>query len=177
MRALEYGRRMALAGLALAPFNRAWAGPRAAALVKSVDDVEGITWLRDKATPKTPIRTIAFLYMGTKPGAAPWLRFKVQYWGESWLFVEKAIIVIDGVRQPEIQGKWDRDHSAGSVWEYRDLGVSAASAPVLKAMAAAARVVIRFEGRRSYSDYKVPAGELQAIGRMIAAFEELGGKW
>lgn len=144
-------------------------------LAKSFDDVEKIAWYRDKTTPKVPLGKSVFAYIGSK-GTQHWLRIKIQYAASDWLFVERALVVVDGNKRGQITGSWDRDHSSGTVWESLDLKVSAENIAVVRAMANAKSVTIRFEGRKHYSDFKVPARDLKAIQNVLAAFDSTGSK-
>lgn len=171
-------RRRFVIGAAGVLSGAAFAGPATSAagkMVTMVDSVEKITWYRDKATPKIPLRSIAFLYMGRKT-AAPWLQFKVQYWGDNWLFVEKAVFVVDGEKRGEVAGRWERDNGSGSVWEQLDTAVSSSNLPTIKRLAEAKSLLIRFEGRKYYKDFKVPAADIVAMRNVLAAFDEMGGK-
>lgn len=149
--------------------------PALALLSKSVDEVEKVTWYRDKTTPKTPMGNAVYLYVGAK-GDKTWLRVVMQYSGSSWLFAEKAAVVVDGDKRGEYGGRWARDNAAGRVWETLDLQVDGGGIAVIRAMANGKAVTIRFQGRQYISDYKIPAKELTAMKNVLAGFHELGGK-
>ena len=147
-----------------------------AGMAKQVDKIENITWYRDKATPGVPLRTIAYLYMGEQNGSS-WLRLKVQYWANTWLFVDRALIVVDGEKRGELSGPWKRDNGSGSIWEWLDLAVNGQNSGVVKAMAGAKAVTIRFYGDRGYIDHKMSAADLKALSNMVKAYEALGGTY
>lgn len=147
-----------------------------AGMRKKVDKIERITWYRDAATPEASLRTTAYLYMGEQYGLS-WLRLHVQYWADTWLFVDRALIVVDGEKRGELTGSWKRDNGSGSIWEYLDLMVTGQNSGVIKAMAGAKEVTIRFYGSKGYFDYKLPPAEVRAMANMVKAFEALGGKY
>lgn len=147
-----------------------------AGMSKKVDAVEKISWYRDKATPSIPLRTITYLYMGEQNGSS-WLRLHVQYWADTWLFVDRALIVVDGEKRGELTGPWKRDNASGSIWETLDLAVNRQNSGVVKAMAGAKAVTIRFYGNRGYYDHKMSASDLKAVANMVKAYEALGGTY
>lgn len=148
-------------------------GPAVAAMQKRVDDIEKVTWYQDKSTTKYQNVNSAHIYMGDR-GEAPWLRMSLQYAGSSWLFIKKATIVIDGTKRGEIGGTWQRDNSS-TVWEWLDAPVTAENIQLVRDMANAKKVVIRFDGQQYYKDREIPAAELKAMRNVLAAYKELGG--
>jgi hypothetical protein len=145
-----------------------------AAMRKSHDDVEGITWYHDKSSPGFNNVNALFLYIGEKRGDQ-WLRLRIQYKAEDWLFVERVVIAADDARYTISEGPWERDHST-EIWEWLDYTPSAADLAMLRQVADAKRVVIRYEGKQYRNDWVLPDTHKQAIKRVLAAYAALGGK-
>src|SRR5690554_2505874 len=59
------------------------------------DDIKDITWYYDKGTPVYSDNNNLHLYMGKSKEGSPWLRFKIQYTSDSWLFIENYTIKTD----------------------------------------------------------------------------------
>src|ERR1035437_4602818 len=84
------------------------------------DDIEGITWYSPDAADG--YKTAMYLYIGKKGTGEPWLRWKIRYYGDNWLFIRKYRIKIDQedakTLLPTEQIKHDTGN--GSVWEIFD---------------------------------------------------------
>lgn len=148
-------------------------GKAVAAMAKSYDDVEKITWYRDRSSPDGVWRTGVYLYIGDKNDRA-WLRLKAQYAAENWLFVRRALFVIDGDKAGMLTGSWQRDNSS-SIFEWLDVEMSAEQMHLLRQLLVAKAVTVRFEGDKYFKDYKLTAAELKALKSVVAAYKELGG--
>lgn len=146
-----------------------------AALAKKEDKIDGITWYRDKSSPQHQNSNAAFLYIG-KPAVGPsWLRLTIRYEADDWLFIQTATIVVDGVKQGVVGGRWLRDHARGRVWEWSDTAIKPEQIKMFSAMANAKAVVIRYEGSKYTVDRAVKAQELAAMRQVLKAYAELGG--
>jgi len=143
-----------------------------ARLKTKVDKIEGITWYYDKSTPRPALNSILYGYIGRATGS-PSLRVYIQYSGETWLFVHKALIVADD-RRFEVNGKWSTD-SYTKVWEWNDHLAGPEQMEMLKAVASSKKTTIRFYGRQYVDDRTVTSSEKTAIKNILEGYAALGG--
>ena len=153
-------------------------------LESSYDKIEKITWYKDKY-----LNSVAYalksegpsrieLYMGKMKEGLPWLRFKIKYYGDDWVFLENYIIYIDGQKHILIPPvKPEKDNYGGSVWESNDLPVTEEIKQIIKKVISSKEAIIRYIGQNSGFDYVITKVEKDAIRNVIDGFEALGGKF
>lgn len=120
------------------------------------------------------LRSEAKLYIGAGEGKV-WLRFKVKYYDDDWLFVDSYKIAADEYRWQSPKLKFQRDHASGSVWEWVDVSAGAKEIEVATALASSASSTIRFQGAQYYSDKKLEDDQKQAIKIILNIFKEMSG--
>lgn len=103
------------------------------------------------------------------------LRLIVQYFGDDWLFVNRAWTRISNMSVDLPLSTWERDNSGGKVWEWSDSRVSGDSLITVKALLETKNPVIRFEGQQYYKDFKPSPEQLQAMRKVLAAYEAATG--
>jgi hypothetical protein len=137
------------------------------------DDVEHDTFFQSRSAPAGggPY-TYAKLYIGRSDSGQVWLRTRLQYGGDDWIFFERIKFSIDGVTSPEqklgfFQVK--RDNQAGSVWEWVDLQVPDEAVPIFDAMAKGNKVVVRFDGKYRH-DLTLSAAAKQSLADMLELY-------
>jgi hypothetical protein len=141
------------------------------------DNVEGITW----HTPKKEYdgyKTATYMYIGVPDKGDPFLRLKIRYYGDDWIFIKRYIIKIDD--RPAISllpsSSVSRDNSGGSVWEVFDEPASIHS-NILNQIMFADNVTIRMKGDSNYEDVDLTREEMNNFGNIILLYRYLGGKW
>jgi hypothetical protein len=84
------------------------------------DDIEGTTWY--SPDPADNYKTAVYLYIGQKQTGEPWLRWKIRYYGEDWLFIRRYRVKIDDAEAVTVLPTKEikRENSGGSVWETFD---------------------------------------------------------
>ena len=147
----------------------------AARMKTSLDEVRGITWYKDRETPV--LGSFVALYFGDfkTSGLGP-LRFKAQFEGDDWLFVSNMSIKADEQVFPLDVAEWTRDNGSSLVWEWADVDVDARLLKVVKAMLAAKKTIIRFNGAKYYKDHVLAASERSSMNAVLTAYMNLGGK-
>ncbi|WP_461527599.1 zinc ribbon domain-containing protein [Prosthecobacter sp.] len=146
-------------------------------LVAHKDEVEGITWYKHKESPKSDASKAIFAYIGKKEGSL-WLRMKITYTADDWLFIKNFTFNIDGTSYSlPISYFRDRksDNSGGKIWEWVDLMVDAESFALLNKVSRSSRTILRYEGQQYYSDRVVSSSEKLIIQQILTAFSALGG--
>lgn len=120
------------------------------------------------------LRSEAKLYIGIKESKV-WMRFKVKYYGDDWLFVSGYKVAADEYRWQSPQLKFERDHSSGSVWEWSDVAAGAKEVEVAKALSSAQNATIRFQGKQYYADRKLEEDQKKALKTILGIYKEIGG--
>lgn len=142
---------------------------------KKTDSIEGIDWYRDKSSPSHNNANAFYLYIGKRESRAPWLRLRVQYHADKWLFISSFIVIADGKRFERSAAKFERDHSA-KIWEWLDETPTAADLAMIDAIIKSKDAVIRFNGRQYYADRPITAAQKAALQNVLDAYKALGGK-
>ena len=142
----------------------------------SKDEVEGKTWYRAKSSPAYVNQNGFFLYIGKDEGAAPYFRFRIQYYGDEWLFIDSFVINVDGVKYniSTSYGDIERDNDT-EVWEWYDVSPSTADIEMLRAVSTSKRTVVRMNGDQYYKDVVINSTQKQALKTMFTVFQGLGG--
>ena len=140
------------------------------------DEMKGITWYYDKTTTQYNDRNSFHLYMGKKDNGKPWLRFRIQYKGDSWLFIESYIIKTDNNSYTinTSYGEVERDNGYGGIWEWYDTSMDNRLYNIVKDMIDSKSIKIRHNGKQYYRDRNITANEKQALKNMLDAYEALG---
>jgi len=147
---------------------------------KTYDDVEGISWYRDRTSPRYNNYNGFFAYIGKRDGSHnPWLRLRIQYAADDWLFIEQYIIKVDGVTytiNEQEYGEIETDNGSGGIWEWLDRSVSNKELEIIKAVANGKKVKIRFVGKQYRKDKNITSKQKLALRNVLDAYEALGGK-
>ena len=142
----------------------------------NTDDVRGITFYKDTTTTQyTDVKSL-HLYIG-KNTTRTWLRLRIQYTADDWLFIDNFVIKADDQRfdMPSVGSLMERDNAAGAIWEWYDGPVRASDIAMLKAIVASKSATLRYNGKQYYSDRAITAAEKQALQNVLDAFVALGG--
>ena len=120
------------------------------------------------------LRSEAKLYIGFND-QSQWLRFKVKFYGDDWLFVKSYKVAADDYRWQSPKMDFERDHSSGSVWEWIDVSAGKEEIKVAKALANAQKATIRFQGNQYYSDKQLQDDQQNSIKKIIELYSLMGG--
>lgn len=144
------------------------------------DDMDGISWYYDKSSPQYASSTGLYIYIGKRNSSIlPWMRLRIQYSADNWLFVEKFKIKVDGqtfIINEEKYGEIERDSGRGDIWEWLDRGVGNSEYEIIKAVANGKDVKIRYIGKKYHVDKTITAQQKQALKNVIDAYEAIGGR-
>ncbi|PIE15323.1 MAG: hypothetical protein CSA70_00350 [Rhodobacterales bacterium] len=138
------------------------------------DKVEGVTWYQHPNAPKyLNSRSTVYLYIGRRgENGKPWLRMKVQYTASKWLFVHNVVAWHDGIKEPLISGRFERDHNA-TIWEWQDAVPEGYQIEVLRSLANANEAILRFEGDQYHKDVTLSVGDKKALREVLSAYEAM----
>jgi len=82
--------------------------------------------------------------------SSKWLRLKMSYHGDDWIFFEKAYLSYDGNTKEIPFDKYDdkeTENSGGGVWEWIDVSVSSDIENFLREFAKSKNAKMRFTGK------------------------------
>ena len=151
---------------------------------KKVDKLENITWYRDKTSPQYTNYNGFFLYIGDRGINYPSLRLRIQYKGDSWLFIEKYIIYVDGLKYKTIETKYgdvERDNGTGGVWEWLDIPVNKNSDDIIndfdlvRAIVNGEDVKIKLIGKQYSKVRTITKKQKNALKNVLEVYKVLGG--
>lgn len=139
------------------------------------DKIEDITWYTPKKTLGGYGETLSplTLYIGKK--SEPWIRMKLFYKADDWLFVDKAIAYVDGVKYSFSGDVFERDHSSGTIWEVSDVSPTSVDLYVIREIIKSKETIIRFYGKQYYGDRKMTPAFKKALQETLDAYVALGG--
>lgn len=180
--AAEVARAEAIVGLiekALAEKAAAEQARLAAATGKmrsETDAVRGITFYSDKTTTEYNDVNSFHLYIG-KNESRIWLRLRIQYTADDWLFIENYVIKADDQRFDIAPDYFaiERDNAYGAIWEWYDGAVERKDIRMVQAIIASKNTTLRYNGKQYYVDREITAAEKQALQNVLDAFVALGG--
>jgi hypothetical protein len=95
-------------------------------LKKEYDDVSGITWYSQPYFIHNNDANLTSIYFGQK-GSTLWLRLKMSYKGDNWIFFNSAYLSYEGnTREIYFNEYKDKksDNGYGGVWEWIDVAVT-----------------------------------------------------
>lgn len=145
---------------------------------KKYDEINEVTWYRDKTSPAYVNYNGFYAYIGQSNGGRPWLRLAIQYAADDWLFIEKYIIKVDGVTyniSEQEYGEIKTDNGSGGIWEWLDRQVGPSEFEIIKAVANGKDVKIRFSGKDYHKDKTITSQQKLALKNVLNAYEALGG--
>jgi hypothetical protein len=143
-------------------------------MAKKTDKVEGVDWYRDKSSPQFTNYNGFFLYIGKKGSQAPWLRLRIQYNADDWLFIESFLIVADGKRFDFPAATFERDNDS-EIWEWYDEPASTSDIQMIRAVIDSKEAVIRLNGRQYRKDKTITSAQKAALRNVLDAYKALGG--
>ena len=140
------------------------------------DDIEGVTWYSPSVAEG--YGTAVYLYIGKKETGAPWLRWKIRYYGENWLFIQEYRIKIDNEDAKTLlpNGQIKHDSSGGSVWEIFDESASE-HAQLLNQILASETTYLRMKGTGGMNDIQLGPLHIKQMRDVLLVFRYLGGVW
>jgi hypothetical protein len=144
-----------------------------ARLKKKHDKIEEVTWYHHPNEPAyLNSRSTIYLYIGENAGGYKYLRMKIIYTSNDWLFVDKIEVWRDGKKDTMYQGRFDRDNNT-SIWEWVDVAPNRDQLRILDSIGNAKEVIIRFHGMQYLKDVTMRSSDKQAIREILLAFESM----
>lgn len=139
---------------------------------KSKDEFEGTTFYKDDRAPAYANRNFIYPYIGQK-GDQYWLRLRLQYTADDWLFINHAIFLVDGEKYT-ITGNWERDNST-VIWEWLDMPVDRREKMILEQIANSESAKVRYVGDKYHDDRTLTAREKSIIKKTLEVYDGIKG--
>jgi hypothetical protein len=138
------------------------------------DKFNGIKFYTDRSTPYYSNYSTFHLYIGKNGDSDPYLRFKVRYSDDDWLFVDSASINIDGdIRDLDVGSDWERDNGSGDIWEWVDVAATESHLSLVRDVINSKKAVIRYFGSQYRDDRTITSTEKRALQNVLDAYEAL----
>lgn len=143
-------------------------------LKKETDDVAGITWYKQPYFTHYTNTNLTSIYMGDN-GTRQWLRIKMSYKGDNWIFFEHAYLSYDGNTLTVPFDEYDEkksDNSGSGVWEWIDVSVTVDMLQFLREFAESPNAKMRLSGK--YTETRsLSYNERKGIQDVLAGFDAL----
>ena len=141
------------------------------------DDVSNTTWYYDKSTSKYTNHNSFHLYMGKEKDGIPWLRFRIQYAADDWLFIQSYTIKTDSKLYTisTSYGEVETDNKYGGIWEWYDTPMTKSLYEIVKNVINSKSVKLRCNGKQYHKDRIITEKEKQGLQNILDAYEALGG--
>lgn len=163
-----YGERVAQ-GMAALEARRA---ALMAGLTRDEDRTEpGTVWFNHPWNPRfDDVRLPIWLYVGCRADGRPRLRLRTNWLGDSRICVRGLEVVHDGMSETLTRGAYKIDADALG-WEWRDEPADMYQLEVLRSLAAAGEVRLRYKGDPWPCEAPLAEAERRAVGEMIELYD------
>ena len=141
------------------------------------DNVQNVTWYYNNRYTHYNNSNHTSIYMGQHGDKGDvWLRLKMSYEGDDWIFFEHAYLSYDGKTMEIPFEKYKERESdngyGGRVWEWIDVAVTPDILSFLSEMVEGQEVKMRLSGKYSHTR-TLPSTEVSAIKEVLLGFELL----
>ncbi|TNC51897.1 hypothetical protein FHG66_03545 [Rubellimicrobium rubrum] len=143
-----------------------------AALTRDEDRFDpGTVWYNHPYNPRfDDVRLPIWLYIGCKANGQPWFRLRTNWLGDMRISVQGIEAIYDGMTETLTSGAYKIDADALG-WEWRDEQVDVYQIEVLRSLASAREVRLRYKGDPYFVEVELTAEEQQAIADMIELYD------
>ena len=142
-------------------------------LKKEFDDVSGITWYYNPYFTHYNNRNLCSLYIGRQENNV-WLRLKMSYHGESWIFFDSAYLSYEGntynIAFNEYEDK--KSDSNTETWEWIDVSVNGALLQFLQNAVKTGNIKMRLSGKYSKTR-NLSKNEVKGLKDVLLAYDVL----
>lgn len=141
-------------------------------LKSEFDDVSGVTWYHQPYYTHYNNSNRLSFYIGKQKNKMPFLRLKMSYSGEDWIFFDKAYISVKGNTREISFNKYKEkksDNSGGKVWEWIDVPVDDLDSQWAYTLSAYPETKMRLSGK--YTETRtLTANERKGIEDILNAY-------
>jgi len=142
-------------------------------LKKKYDDVSGTTWYQNPYFTHYTNSNLTSLYIG-KDESSVWLRLKMSYYGDSWIFFDSAYLSYDGNTREIIFNEYrdKKTENDTEVWEWIDVSVDSGLLSFLREMVKGKSLKMRLSGKYTKTR-NLSSKEIQAMKDILLAYDVL----
>lgn len=143
-------------------------------LIKKKDEMSSFVWYFNPYFTHYENTNRVSVYI-SKISDLMWLRMKMSYTGDDWIFFENAYLSYDGNTKGISFDKYkekESDNSGGEVWEWIDIAVEDDLLEFLRAMVNGKSVKMRLSGKYSKTR-DLSVNEIKAIKDVLLAYDVL----
>ena len=137
----------------------------------------GKTWYEPKSAPTYVNKNALYCYFQTENGMPSNLRFRLQYYSDEWLFIEKVQFSIQGKAYEYMPSKTETDNGDGNIWEWFDESVTASDKDLLTALSNVKKAKMKLLGRQYFEIKPITQDQILNIKRTIELYNAMGGKF
>lgn len=143
---------------------------------KRHDEFKKLTWYKDQSSPQYNNQNGLYLYFSVQDGSqkAENLRLRIQYYADSWLFIESYTFSLDG-RIFEFTPRNVEHDNDSDIWEWSDDAVNDKLYIITRTISNAREAKIRFNGKQYYKDKIISEAQKKALRNVFTAYQALGG--
>lgn len=140
---------------------------------KNYDDVSGQTWYENPYFTHYTNSNLTSIYIG-QSNSNVWLRLKMSYYGDSWIFFENAYLSYDGktLNIPFDQYQDKKTENDSSTWEWIDVRVSDDMLTFIRQMVNGKDIKMRLSGKYTKTR-NLSTNEIKAIKDILLAYDVL----
>lgn len=143
-------------------------------LIRTHDDISGTTWYMNQYFTHYNNSNHISLYIGKKGANNPYLRLKMSYYGESWIFFKQAYLSYDGntIEIPFDEFREKETENNTKVWEWIDVAVSPELLNFLKKAVDGKTIKMRLSGKYT-KDHTLTQTEIKALKDVLLGYDVL----
>lgn len=143
-------------------------------LRKEADDINGITWYYNPYFTHYNNSNHVSVYMGKREQGKPWLRLRMSYYGDNWIFFDTAYLSYDGNTRQIFFNEYEdkKSDNDSSCWEWIDVGVDEYLLAYLKEMIDGKTIKMRLSGKYT-KDKVLSSAEKNGIKDVLLAYDVL----
>jgi hypothetical protein len=150
----------------------AFASKKLSPLIKNCDDFKKLCFYRHKNNSKYRNSNDFGIYIGESENDY-YLRLKIQYFAEDWLFVNSVQVKADtSVFEIPVEA-FETDHDGGEIWEWSDTEVDTYLLSILETISQAKTVKIRFNGRQYYKERILSPAKIKALKEVLSIYNSI----
>lgn len=141
---------------------------------KQIDDIDNITFYTHKSNPRNVNSNSFMLYIG-QSGNSVWLRLRISYSSNDWLFVKRYTLKADDLTRslnPEY-GEVKTDHDYSGIWEWYDTTCDDYLLSFIKQMSTSKVSKVRYHGSDYHHDKTLTNTEKKALEEIIELYYAL----
>lgn len=141
------------------------------------DEFSDRVWVEPKNRPHYNNINKIFCYFELKGDKASNFRFRIQYTGDDWLFIDQMIFKINNDRKIVFLPQEMKRDNNSTIWEWCDESIDSKYEFLISAIANAKNVKVKFQGDQYYDVRTLSSEEIKYIKKTYDFYLALGGEF